>query len=109
MPPKRKAKDTIPIQKQKKSKNEPSERVEWHDHEDWTLRLLQLLLDKQTIYIGLFGGTQGKRTRGTTKIQHQRVLADLLWDCDEVEDADRQNYLNNKERHVKALGNHLTA
>jgi len=111
MPPKRKAKDTAgtPVQTQKKSKTEPTERVEWHDHEEWTPRLLQLLLDKQHIYDGLFGGTKGKRSKGTTKIQHQRALADLLWDCDEVDEKDRQHYLNNKEHHVKALGNRLTA
>ena len=84
MPPKWKAKDAVPIQKQKMSKNKTSKHVELCDHDKWTLHLLQLLLDKQHIYVSLFGGTQGKHTEGTTKIQHQWAPADLLWDCDEV-------------------------
>ena len=61
MPPKKRKADTPPIPKQKQAKKEASDRVEWHEHEDWTTWLLQLLLDKPCIYAGLFGGTEAHK------------------------------------------------
>jgi hypothetical protein len=114
MPPKkRKADNSPPPQSKKKVKNDvkkkDSERVEWGTHDDWTERLLQLLIDNPKISHGLFGGTTGERTKGTPKIHHHRKLADLLWDCAEfaVNAKDRQHYLTDKEHHVKALANRI--
>ena|SRR5271170_3831484 len=115
MPPKRKAgADNSPLspnnKKVKNVKKKDSERVEWGSHDDWTERLLQLLIDNPKIRHGLFGGTTGKRTKGTPKVHYHRELADLLWDCKEfaVDDSDCEHYLANKEHHVKALANRIS-